>query len=133
MAREIRLPNGTILSGVPDDATKAQIQEKAIAAGLANAEDFESPSRLRDIGAGIAGAAGTAVDAASEVAGGFNRGIMDTLDFLGSGTVDAGAQMVGSDFRLPKLRDSGLYPERGAYLGEGAASDILGATGEVAA
>ena len=41
MPKDVRLPNGTVIKGVPDDATKDQIMAKAIAAGLAKKEDFE--------------------------------------------------------------------------------------------
>jgi hypothetical protein len=37
---EVELPNGVVLTDVPEDATKDQIKAKAIAAGLAKEEDF---------------------------------------------------------------------------------------------
>ncbi len=37
---DVTLPNGAVIEGVPDDATKDQIMQKAIAGGLATAEDF---------------------------------------------------------------------------------------------
>lgn len=36
----VTLPNGTVIEGVPEGTTKAQIMQKAIASGLAKAEDF---------------------------------------------------------------------------------------------
>lgn len=36
----VTLPNGKVISGVPDGTTKEQVKAKAIAAGLATAEDF---------------------------------------------------------------------------------------------
>ena len=36
----VTLPNGTVIEGVPDDATKDQIMQKAISAGLAVESDF---------------------------------------------------------------------------------------------
>lgn len=36
----VTLPNGAVIQGVPDDATKEQIKAKAIAAGLATPADF---------------------------------------------------------------------------------------------
>lgn len=40
---DVRLPNGTIVRGVPEGTTKEQIQQKAISAGLAAAVDFGAP------------------------------------------------------------------------------------------
>jgi hypothetical protein len=37
---EVELPNGVVITDVPDNATKEQVKAKAIAAGLAKAEDF---------------------------------------------------------------------------------------------
>ena len=37
---DVTLPNGRVIQGVPDGTTKAQVMEKAIAAGLAEATDF---------------------------------------------------------------------------------------------
>lgn len=37
---DVRLPNGSVIRGVPEDATKSQIMEKAIASGLAEPGDF---------------------------------------------------------------------------------------------
>jgi len=37
---DVTLPNGTVITDVPDDATRDQVREKAIAAGLAAPADF---------------------------------------------------------------------------------------------
>ena len=37
---DVRLPNGHIIKGIPEGTPKAEIQEKAIRAGIANKEDF---------------------------------------------------------------------------------------------
>ncbi len=51
---DVKLPNGTIIKNVPEGTTKEQVKQKAIAAGLAKAEDFpttiENPN---DFGARI--------------------------------------------------------------------------------
>lgn len=39
---DVTLPNGTVIQGVPEDATKEQIMQKAISSGLATAEDFKA-------------------------------------------------------------------------------------------
>ena len=38
--QDIRLPNGTIIKGIPVGVSKEEIQDKAIANGLATLEDF---------------------------------------------------------------------------------------------
>ena len=45
---DIELPNGVVIQDVPEGATKAQIMQKAISAGLAKPSDFgvqEQPQR----------------------------------------------------------------------------------------
>lgn len=37
---DVRLPNGTVIKNVPENATKDQVMQKAISAGLASPEDF---------------------------------------------------------------------------------------------
>jgi hypothetical protein len=44
---DVTLPNGNVITDVPDNATKDQVREKAIAAGLASAADF-SPKNTSD-------------------------------------------------------------------------------------
>jgi len=39
----VTLPNGTVIQGVPEGATKEQVMQKAISGGLAKAEDFNIP------------------------------------------------------------------------------------------
>lgn len=48
----VELPNGVILEGVPDDATKEDIQNKAVMAGLATDDDFAGAFHRGVIGAG---------------------------------------------------------------------------------
>jgi len=43
MARDVRLPNGTIIKNVPDNVTKEQVRQKAIQTGKARPEDFGQP------------------------------------------------------------------------------------------
>jgi len=40
MARNVKLPNGTVIKNVPDNVTKEQVRQKAIESGRATAEDF---------------------------------------------------------------------------------------------
>lgn len=39
---DVTLPNGVVIKGVPENATRDQIKQKAIAAGLATEADFSS-------------------------------------------------------------------------------------------
>ena len=43
---DVKLPNGTIIKGVPEGTTKEQVMQKAIAAGLATPQDFGMPAEL---------------------------------------------------------------------------------------
>lgn len=43
---DVRLPNGRVIQGVPEGATREQIQQKAIASGLATEQDFQQPGQL---------------------------------------------------------------------------------------
>jgi len=43
---DVKLPNGTIIKGVPEGTTKEQVAKKAIAAGLAKPQDFGMASEL---------------------------------------------------------------------------------------
>jgi len=44
MARNVKLPNGTVIQNVPDNVTKEQVRQKAIESGRATAEDFRATS-----------------------------------------------------------------------------------------
>lgn len=75
---DIELPNGTILQGVPEGTSKADIQAKAIKAGLATAADF----------------APTKPTQPQEAPSGFLQGVMDPV--YGAGQLMAkGMQAVG--------------------------------------
>lgn len=51
---DVRLPNGTVVRGIPEGTSKEEIQAKAIAKGLASAEDFGMPKQ--DTGFSLEGA-----------------------------------------------------------------------------
>ncbi|WP_020208288.1 hypothetical protein [Gilvimarinus chinensis] len=68
----VTLPNGVVIQGVPDGATKSQIMRKAIAAGLATEADFggapsstqqQAPEQERGFVDRVKGFAGDAYDA----------------------------------------------------------------------
>ncbi len=44
---DVTLPNGVVLEGVPDTASRDEIRIKAIQAGLATAQDFPAPKRTQ--------------------------------------------------------------------------------------
>jgi hypothetical protein len=61
-----------------------------------------------------------------EIASAFNRGIMDTADFLGPGTINAGLSLAGVDARLPTF--GGAFRENvpgaeGGFMDEGMGRD----------
>ena len=75
---DIELPNGTILQGVPEGTSKADIQAKAIKAGLATAADFAPTKPAQP----------------QEAPSGFLQGVMDPV--YGAGQLMAkGMQAVG--------------------------------------
>jgi hypothetical protein len=75
---DIELPNGTILQGVPEGTSKADIQAKAIKAGLATAADFAPAKPAQP----------------QEAPSGFLQGVMDPV--YGAGQLMAkGMQAVG--------------------------------------
>lgn len=45
---DVTLPNGVVIRGVPDNVTKEQIKQRAIAAGLAKEEDFPSAPKAQE-------------------------------------------------------------------------------------
>lgn len=80
----VTLPNGKVISGIPDGTTKNEIMEKAISSGLASQSDFgeasskpkeevsnqQEPSLMDQVGSGISGAATIGSDIAGTAVGG---------------------------------------------------------------
>lgn len=54
----VRLPNGTVIENVPDGTSKDEIQQRAIAAGLASPDDFGEASVFQRATRAITGEAG---------------------------------------------------------------------------
>lgn len=53
----VRLPNGTVIENIPDGTSKAEIQQRAIAAGLANPDDFGEASVFQQATRAVTGEA----------------------------------------------------------------------------
>ncbi len=66
-----------------------------------------------------------------ELASSMNRPILETIDFLGPDTFNAISSLLGSDVRSPTLMES-VPGAKGEFMEEGAARDIVQATGETA-
>ena len=47
---DVRLPNGNVITGVPEGATDEEIRQEAIAMGLARAEEFPEPAPVAPVG-----------------------------------------------------------------------------------
>jgi hypothetical protein len=102
----VRLPNGTVIQGIPEGTSKEEIQKKAIASGLAKESDFATKAGERgaldflDVGTGLGGAlagaaAGTAIAGpVGTVVGGIIGGAAGTFggevaeDVIAGGEID---------------------------------------------
>lgn len=92
---DIELPNGTILQGVPEGTSKADIQAKAIKAGLATAADFAPTKPAQP----------------QEAPSGFLQGVMDPV--YGAGQLMAkGMQAVGFFPKEARAFSERVVPQR---------------------
>jgi hypothetical protein len=68
---------------------------------------------------------------AGEFANAANRGVADTLDFLGPGTINAGLRLFGSDYQLPTFGGglSATPGGEGGFMPEGTARDVVRGAG----
>lgn len=94
---DVKLPNGVVVSNVPDDITQTQLQEIAIKNNLAKPEDFgiTPPTTGESFQRGAGLAARAAITGASSIPNAI-------ADFL-SGAYNVGANLVGSPSRMPYL------------------------------
>jgi hypothetical protein len=94
---DVKLPNGTIVSNVPDDITQTQLQEIAIKNKLATPEDFGvvPPTAGESLQRGAGLAARAAITGASA--------IPNTVADFFSGLYNVGANLVGSPSRMPYM------------------------------
>jgi hypothetical protein len=146
---DVKLPNGTIIKGVPEGTTKEQVMQKAIASGLATPADFgvsnmpadviplgetgqdvpDAPQPQRDLSIGdqIVGAGEAALTTATGLTGG-------TLGYLGGAARGLGQQLLGEG----TAEDAQRMAEEGAAMltyapRTEAGQRMVGAIGEVAA
>lgn len=92
---DIELPNGTILQGVPEGTSKADIQAKAIKAGLATAADFAPATPAQP----------------QKAPSGFLQGVMDPV--YGAGQLMAkGMEAVGFFPKEAKAFSERVVPQR---------------------
>lgn len=95
---DIELPNGTVLEGIPEGTSKADIMAKAIKAGLATEADFGVTTQ-RGLGEELGRQAGLAGRALYE---GFTAPATAVLE-AGRGLYNIGAGLIGSESRIPSV------------------------------
>lgn len=139
----VELPNGVIIEDVPEGTTKEQIMKKAIAAGLATAEDFggassPNPEKPKEVRPETAKASDPSFEdqlmsipgmkPLAELASAANKSVFQMLDFLGPNNVNAVLQLSGSETRVPTLE--GAFANGGGYMEEGVARDAIRGLGQ---
>jgi hypothetical protein len=71
----------------------------------------------------------------SEFAAANNRSLVDIADFFGPDVINSVLQLTGAEARVPTFeqgaRNVGLYADKGAFAGEGLATDVAAAAGSV--
>lgn len=137
---DVKLPNGTVIRGVPDGTSKDAIREKAISAGLASESDFSDPTGQPQVDTmqmasrqAERSRLPTVVAAPLEAMAGFNRAVTGLVDFLGPDQANAVLQLAGSDYRVPTLTQALAPATQGGYMEPGLGRDIAAAAGEVGA
>jgi len=106
---------------VPDDATTEEIASITTAAASPKPAQEPPPQRGSYSPLSIGG----------EFASAANRGVMDTLDFLGPGTINAGLRLAGSDYQMPTFAGgfNQIPGSAGGFMPEGAGRDVVRAAG----
>lgn len=149
----VTLPNGKIISDVPEGASKADVMAKAISAGWATEADFgvtqpevidepavtdiplasEQPAQpTQPAPAKEDGMGKQAFNVISELAAANNRSVTEFIDFLGPDTVNAVLNLSGVDYRVPTLtgalEGTGI---QGGFMDEGTPRDIVQGVGSL--
>lgn len=133
---DVTLPNGTVIRGVPDDATKEQIRQKAIAGGLATPEDFvasEQQTQQAQPQQEGRGALQTVGDFGLEGMAAVNRGLTRAADFLTTDQINALSELIGSEFRVPSITETLSPATQGQFMEEGLGRDVVRGAGELVA
>lgn len=154
---DVRLPNGTVLRGVPDGTTKEEIMRKAISGGYATPDDFgapdpswqeDKPPMSKDEFYSMMQGyqqrnsqpatmsddtlADNALDVAGEFAAGANRAVTGLVDMVPN-AVNAGLSLAGSDRRVPTLTGAlEPYGIQGGFMEPGRARQAVQAAGGAA-
>lgn len=106
---DIELPNGTVIQGVPEGTSKADVMAKAIKAGLATEADFaqQTPDvatvEQAPAGRTMGQEAGRQLGLAARYGIRGLSSVPNAVADFGSGAFNAAANIVGSDKRLPYL------------------------------
>nr|WP_240431521.1 injection protein [Pectobacterium parmentieri] len=94
----VTLPNGTVIQGVPEGTTKEQVMQKAIAGGLAKAEDFGLPSQNQQPTAGMVRSGNIDLH---------NRPVVKNPDGSISTVRSMSANFDGNEVLIPTVSDDG--------------------------
>lgn len=138
---DVTLPNGTVIRGVPETATREQVMQRAIAAGLASPEDFglAPPPEFSAEAEVLAseeqptqrGPLRRVADIGLEGMAAVNRGAAQTADFLTTVPVNALLEVAGSDRRVPAITDLLAGGTAGGFMDEGLGRDVVRGAGEL--
>ena len=150
----VTLPNGKVIKNVPEGTTKQQVMDKAIASGLATADDFGiaqpqqplSPVSASEVPAALDGSSNqqqdaqgnTFADVANEAISAVNRGGINVVDALGwpiREPINAALRLGEVDYQIPTLRSSladTIATVEGGQMADGLPRRIVRAAGELA-
>lgn len=94
---DVRLPNGTVIKGVPDGTPKEEVAQRAIAQGLATEADFpemfQTQPRELTVGESVVGGLSGALTVGADTAGTVIGGLTGLVDLLNPFTDNDPAQI----------------------------------------
>lgn len=99
---DVRMPDGTIVKGVPEGTTKAQLQAK-LAGRYGFPEIAPQQAAEPTLGDRARQFGSDALAVAGELAGAGNRAIFDTVDFVTTDFANAVLRQAGSDKQVPAV------------------------------
>lgn len=114
---------------VPDGMTEAQFNKAMVQLVKGEGEVIANDEAINT------GQSNSALNVLGEIAGSINKSIIDTIDFLGTDTVNAILGVSGSEYQLPMLKEIALDYDLGriGYMPEGLPRDAARAVGETIA